>query len=110
MNVEGRYFVQDNLRLDANVGYANVDVDTVGDDDVMIYGVGAEYQLEQFPGLVQQGATAKLDSDSGNSDAWTLGVRYNWGGTLRDRDRSGASQASLTNIGVRVLRQTHLTQ
>jgi hypothetical protein len=99
LNVEGRYFVQDNFRVDANVGYASVDVDTVGDDDVMIYGVGAEYQLANFPVSFRAGYST-TDSDFGDVDVWSIGVRYNWGGqTLRDRDRSGASQASLTNLG-----------
>jgi hypothetical protein len=99
LNVEGRYFVQDNFRVDANIGYASIDVDNVGDDDVMVYGVGAEYQLAEFPVSFRAGYST-ADSDFGDADVWSIGVRYNWGGqTLRDRDRSGASQASLTDLG-----------
>lgn len=98
INVEGRYFVQDNLRLDANIGYGQVDTG-VGDDDVTTYGVGAEYQLASFPVSFTAGYHT-FDADAGDADVWSIGVRYNWGGqTLRDRDRSGASQANLTGIG-----------
>jgi hypothetical protein len=99
INVEGRYFVQDNLRLDANIGYGQVDTGAAGDDDVTTYGVGAEYQLASFPVSFTAGYHT-FDADAGDADVWSIGVRYNWGGqTLRDRDRSGASQASLTNLG-----------
>lgn len=97
-NVEGRFFVHDNFRVDANVGYASVDAGAAGDNDVMIYGVGGEYQLAQFPVSFTAGYST-TDSDFGDADVWSLGVRYNWGGTLRDREHNGASQARLTNLG-----------
>jgi hypothetical protein len=98
VNVEGRYFIHDNFRLDGHVGYASIDAGAAGDDDVVSYGVGGEYQLAQFPVSFTAGYSTS-DSDFGDADVWSIGVRYNWGGTLRDRDRSGASQASLTNLG-----------
>ena len=98
VNVEGRYFIQDNFRVDANIGYGQIDTGAAGDDDVMVYGVGGEYQLAEFPVSFTAGYHT-TDSDFGDADVWSIGVRYNWGGTLRDRDRSGASQASLTGLG-----------
>jgi hypothetical protein len=95
-NVEARYFINDNFRVDGNIGYASIDAGA-GDDDVTIFGVGGEYQFAQVPVSLRAGYS-KADSDGGDADVWSIGVRYNWGGTLRDRDRSGASQASLTNI------------
>lgn len=97
INVEGRYFVHDNLRLDANIGYGQVDTG-VGDDDVTTYGVRAEYQMAQVPVSFTAGYS-KFDADAGDADVLSIGIRYNWGGTLRDRDRSGASQANVTGIG-----------
>lgn len=98
VNVEARAFVQDNFRLNANVGYASIDNNTPGgDDDVMLYGVGGEYKFASLPISVTAGYRT-ADYDAGNVDTWTIGLRYNWGGTLRDRDRSGASQASLTSV------------
>ena len=97
VNVEARAFVHDNFRLNANIGYASVDAGAGSDDDAMIYGVGGEYQFASFPVSIVAGYNT-ADFDGGDVDTWTIGVRYNWGGTLRDRDRSGASQASLTGV------------
>lgn len=94
-NVEGRFFVQDNFRLDANLGWANIDF-AGGDDDAFTYGVGGEYQFAAMPISIRAGwAHSEFDEADAEADAWTIGVRYNWGGTLRDRDRNGASQAGV---------------
>jgi hypothetical protein len=99
VNVEARAFVSDNFRLNGNIGYASVDDGGAGDDeDAMLYGVGGEYQFASYPVSIVAGYNT-ADFDGGDVDTWTIGVRYNWGGTLRDRDRSGASQASLTGVG-----------
>src|SRR5690606_12861272 len=44
VNVEGRYFITDNCRVDGNIGYGSIDTGT-GDDDVTLFGVAAEYQI-----------------------------------------------------------------
>ena len=98
VNVEARAFVHDNFRLNGNIGYASIDSGAAGDNDAMIYGVGGEYQFASLPISIGAGYNT-IDSDGGDVDTWTIGVRYNWGGTLRDRDRSGASQASVTGVG-----------
>jgi hypothetical protein len=98
VNVEGRVFIHDNFRLNGNIGWANVDSGVGDEDDVMIYGVGGEYQFAALPISVGLGWQT-ADADAGNVDTLSLGVRYNWGGTLRDRDRNGASQASVVGIG-----------
>lgn len=97
VNVEGRYFVQDNFRLNANIGWASVDTGA-GDDDAMLYGVGGEYQFSALPISVAAGWNT-ADFDGGDVDTVSVAVRYNWGGTLRDRDRSGASQAGVAGFG-----------
>lgn len=97
VNVEGRYFVHDNLRLNGNIGWASVDSGAGDDDDVAIYGVGGEYQFSSIPISLTAGYNT-ADFDGGDVDTWTIGVRYNWGGTLRDRDRNGASQANIVGI------------
>ncbi|MEQ1490942.1 MAG: porin [Terricaulis sp.] len=97
INVEARAFVSDNFRLNANIGYANIDAGAGNDDDAMLYGVGGEYQFAAMPISITAGYNT-ADFDGGDVDTWTIGVRYNWGGTLRDRDRSGASQASVTGV------------
>jgi hypothetical protein len=97
VNVEGRIFATDNLRVDLAAGYDSVDLPGPGDADVWDAGVGAEYQFASVP--VSIGARyTHVDGDI-DADVVTATVRYNFGGSLKDRDRTGASQASITGIG-----------
>ncbi len=96
VNVEGRFFINDNFRLDGSIGWANLEND-VDDEDAFAYGVGGEYQFASVP-ISVTAAYNTVDFDGGDVDTWSIGLRYNWGGTLRDRDRNGASQASLVGI------------
>lgn len=97
VNVQGRYFPTDNVRLQANVGWLDAD-----GDDATVVGVGGEYQFTAVPISIGAGYN-HLDTDGPDANTWTLAVRYNFGGgTLRDRDRSGASQADLIGFGFRV--------
>lgn len=97
VNAEGRFFVNDNFRLDARLGWANIDTGA-GDSDGFAYGVGGEYQLASVP-VSFTARYGTIDTDNGDVDTLSVGLRYNWGGTLRDRDRNGASQASIVGIG-----------
>lgn len=99
-NVEGRFFVNDNFRLNANAAYAHVDAGLIGDDNVWTLGAGGEYQLSSIPVSFGAGyAHSEFDDANLDVDAWTVSLRYNFGaGTLRDRDRNGASQASVSGI------------
>ena len=59
--------------------------------------VGAEYQLASLPiSFVGQYAHNEIDTDGfdGDSDVVSIGVRWNFGGTLIQRDRSGAGLAN----------------
>lgn len=97
--VAARVFPTDNFRIGAQASWAQVDVAGV-DQDTTILGAGAEYQFAAFP-LSINGGYNNIDVDGvGDADAWTLGVRWNFGGqSLYDRDRRGASQADLTGFG-----------
>ncbi|MFO1016918.1 MAG: porin [Hyphomonadaceae bacterium] len=98
VNAQARYFIHDNFRLQGNIGWATIDDGVSGDDDAMSYGVGAEYQFAALP--ISVGASWNtVDSDGPDADVIGVSVRYNWGGTLRDRDRNGASQADITGLG-----------
>ena len=86
LNVEGRYFFQDNLRAQANVGWASIDFGG-GDDDALTFGAGGEYQFDALPvSIALNYAHSEFDEADVDSDTISLGVRWNWGGTLRDRD------------------------
>jgi hypothetical protein len=95
---QARFFPADNVRLDVHAGYARVDYGGLGQSDVTAAGAGAEYQFEAAP-ISIAAAYDHADLDHGQSaSAWMVTVRYNWGGTLRDRDRTGASQADMVSL------------
>ncbi|HRO04391.1 MAG TPA: porin [Terricaulis sp.] len=100
VNVTGDYFVTDNARVGAHVGWANVDT-LGGDGDGWAYGVSGEYQLAATP--VSFGLSyTRVDSDDAGleADIAAVSVRYNFGGlTLLDRDRRGASQGDRAGLG-----------
>jgi hypothetical protein len=97
VNAEGRVFLNDNFRLNGNIGWVSVE-GPVDEEDAMLYGVGGEFQFATFPVSIGAGWTT-FDFDGGEVDTWTIGARWNFGGqTLMDRDRNGASQASVVGL------------
>lgn len=96
VNVQARFFPQDNLRLQASLGWANVDAG-FADEDGFTYGVAAEWQPHAIALPISFGAGyQRTDFGPLEADTLSVSVRYNWGGTLYDRDRNGASQAGLS--------------
>ena len=94
---EFRYFVADNVRLKGVVGYSTVDVGP--NIDTWNAGVEAEYQFAETPFSVWAGYDhADSDDLDSNADTFRIGVRYTFGGTLKDRDQSGASLGSASNL------------
>ena len=97
-DIEGRFFVNDNFRLDAKASYANIDVQPT-DADAWSVGVGAEYQFASAPVSLRAGYThSELDDLNVDSDAFTVGIRYNWSPSLKDRNDNGPSFAGLSSL------------
>lgn len=97
-----RHFITDDFTVEVTGGFGNAEADSGGDADVTWVGLEGEYQLAAAPVSLFAGAGwANVDSDGFDEDVTTLkvGVRYNFGGSLKDRDRTGASLKSLTDIG-----------
>jgi opacity protein-like surface antigen len=94
---EVRHFVSDNFRLTGSLGYATIDAGS--NIDAWTAGVEAEYQFAETPFSVVAGFD-HTDSDDLNSNADTvrIGFRYTFGGTLKDRDQSGASLGSASKL------------
>jgi hypothetical protein len=88
------HFVSDNFSLGGNVGFGEFD----GGGDYTSLGLGGEYQFAAMP-ISIYGGWSTTDFDGDEADALTLGVRYNFGGTLFDRDRSGASLSRNAGFG-----------
>lgn len=98
LDVEARYFINDNIRLDGRAGYANVDVKP-NDTDAWSVGVGGEYQFAVAPISVRVGYThSELNDFDLDNNAVTVGVRYNWGGSLKERNDKGPSFAGLSRL------------
>jgi len=92
LDVGVRHFVTDNFSIGGNVGFANVDTGAGGDADATSIGVEAEWQMATLPISIFGGYQRTEVDIPGDLevDSFGIGVRYNWGGTLFDRDRSGA--------------------
>ena len=94
---EVRHFVTDNFRLTGSLGYATVDVGP--NIDTWNAGVEAEYQFAETPFSVVAGYEhADSDDINSNADTFRIGFRYTFGGTLKDRDQSGASLGSASKL------------
>jgi hypothetical protein len=100
VNAQARYFVSDNFRLQGNVGWTSVDAGAGNDDSAVTLGAGGEYQFSSIPISLGAGYQhIEFDDANVNADAWTVALRYNFGGTtLHDRDRHGASQADISGV------------
>lgn len=93
------HFITDNFSLGANVGFGQID-DGTDDTDLVSYGVGAEYQFASLPISIFGGwQHAEIDDLDADADSLGIGVRYNFGGSLFERNRSGASLARGGGLG-----------
>lgn len=89
---EYRHFITDNFSIHGGLGVGQADIGG-SDLDVWSGAVGGEFMFSGAPvSLFGQYRRNSIDFGPGelDVDALTLGVRYNWGGTLMDRSRSGA--------------------
>lgn len=96
---EGRFFLTENLSVQANLGYGDLDSD-FGGTDYWTGGIGAEWLI---PGtaISINGGWQHLDVDGFEADSLGVGVRWNFGGgSLLERNRSGASLRRVTPTAV----------
>lgn len=93
-NVNGalRYFVTDNLSLEANAAYLDTTINPVSlSASGSYFGLGAEYQFDAHPiSIFAAYRHTDIGDGSPEIDTWGVGLRWNFGeGTLMARDRSG---------------------
>jgi len=98
--VEGKWFAQEDFALSAHYTHLGGDDDSFV-TDTNLYGVGAEYKFATSPISVFADYTRTDVDDSAlfaaDSNAFTIGVRYNFGdGTLHDRQNEGPSLLNTT--------------
>lgn len=102
---EYRHFFNDNFSLHGGLGFGQGDIGT-NDPDIWSGEVGAEYMFAGMPvsvfGFYRR---SSMDFGPGEMDVDTLsaGVRYNWAGSLMNRDRNGASLRRVPSIFDRFL-------
>jgi len=94
LDLGATHFVTDNFSFGGNLGFGQID----GGSDFTAFGVGAEYQFASFP-ISLYGGYNTTDFDGTDVDVLSLGVRWNFGGTLLERDRNGASLARNAGFG-----------
>ena len=93
------HFVTDNVSFGGGIGFGTVDVASF-DTNTLTYGLGAEYQFASLPISIYGGWNHfDLDDFDTDGDTLSVGVRYNFGGTLLERNRSGASLGRGGGIG-----------
>lgn len=93
---ELRHYVTDNIKLQGSLGYVAVDSD-LGDDDLWNAGVEAEYQFTGSPVSVLAGYD-HFDGKGVDGDIFRVGVRYTFGGSIRERDQSGAAMGTVSKL------------
>lgn len=104
--VELRQFFSDNFKVQGSLGYTSADFGPAS-VDMWNAGLDAEYQFAGTPWSVIGGYEhAELDDADLQTDTFRIGVRYTFGGTLRDQDRAGASLGSVANLFGGTLGQT----
>lgn len=106
VRADARYFVADDFRLDAGVGYANIDPKGFSSADVWDVNVGGEYKFANsgWSTFAKYTHTESDDLADLNAEAVKVGFRYTFGGSLKTRDRSGADLIdadTLFGLGVR---------
>ena len=92
VQADAAFYATPALRLNAGLGYSNVDNGFGADVDYVAVSAGAEYQFEASPYSVFASYTYTDADKLGLEDnGFKIGARYNFGGNLQARDRAGAA-------------------
>lgn len=85
------YYVLPNLRVNGSLAFSTIDA---GNDNVDAYGYGvsAEYQIASTPMSVYASwDRTTVDDFDADLDTLSVGLRFNFGGDLQQRERAGAN-------------------
>lgn len=87
--LDGDLYLTDNFVVGATYGFGSID-NGGGEADTTNYSIDAEYQFGTAPfSIVASWQHWELDDIPVESEGFTIGGRWNWGGTLRERDAAG---------------------
>ena len=95
---DARYFVTDNFRLDAGASWSRIDTNI--NADLWDVNVGGEYKFANtgWSAFAKYVHSESNDLADLKSDAVKVGVRYTFGGSLKDRDRAGADLVTASDL------------
>jgi hypothetical protein len=96
---EARYFVTDDFRLNAGLGYAKLD-GGANDADLWDVNVGGEYKFANSGWSTFGKYTHAESKDLADlkADTVNVGFRYTFGGSLKTRDHSGADLVDASTL------------
>jgi hypothetical protein len=84
------FYPTDNFVLGVNYGVGSVENAVGNEADTTSYGFDGEWQFASHPiSLLAGYQHYELDDTPIETEAWTIGARWNWGGSLMERDRAG---------------------
>lgn len=82
------YYLTENFRIGGQYGFGNLDGGT-GDVDTSNLRLNAEWQPWTTPVSFTLGYNSfDVDESSDGLDSWSIGARWNFGGSLRERDNA----------------------
>jgi hypothetical protein len=82
------FYFADNFRVGGAVGLGNLDAGAT-DFDTTSYGIGGDWQPFTTPVSFTLGWNRfETDGAFDDYDSWSIGARWNFGGSLRDRDNA----------------------
>lgn len=89
IDFNGAFYVTDNFVLGGTYAFGSLD-NGGSEVDTTNYGIDAEYQLSGAPiSLLASWQHWEIDDVPVESEGFTIGARWNWGGTLKERDGAG---------------------
>lgn len=94
------HFVTDQFSLGLDADFGSVDT-PLGDAEGRRFGAAAEYQLPVAPiSLFAHYSQLDVDDVDIEGDLVQVGVRYNWGGSLFERDRHGVVRRNAGGVAL----------
>ena len=93
------FYATENFVIGATFGVGTMDNGS-SEADTTSYGVNAEWQLSSMPVSLLAGFQHwEFDDVDIESEGFTIGARWNWGGTLVERDRAGFRNTPSSIVG-----------
>lgn len=94
---EARFFVNDNVRIDGGIGWASADAEGF-EAEGWTAGLGAEARFYGPASVFLAYNYAEADELDVTANTITLGMRFSFDGSLKERDRAGASFGGIQNL------------